>query len=67
MLPEDVPLDKRSAGEVFTEYLTANKGRKLTEEDVKMMLRSAFQGCDLAYVDEAKASEGRKNEKQSEK
>lgn len=69
MVPEDVTSDKRRAVEVFAEHLSANKGRKLTEEDVKAMLRSAFQGCDLAYVDEAKASaaEGDEGEKQSEK
>lgn len=43
------PETKKTAGQVFAEYLHENKARKLTDEDVKVLLRRAFQGCDLVY------------------
>lgn len=53
MEPDDfgvvVMAEKRSASEVFALYLHENKGKELSEEDVKKMLKRAFQGCDLVY------------------
>lgn len=47
--------EKRSASEVFGLYLHENKGKKLGEEDVKKMLKRAFQGCDLVYSNEVQS------------
>ncbi|EFA07771.1 hypothetical protein TcasGA2_TC005325 [Tribolium castaneum] len=54
VLDEVTISEKTTAAEAFAEYLHENKGRKLSDEDVKVLLRRAFQGCDLVYGKEGK-------------
>ncbi|KAJ3623963.1 hypothetical protein MTP99_017624 [Tenebrio molitor] len=59
----DVTSDRRTAAEVLADYLRQNKGKKLTDEDVKMLVKGAFQGCDLVYSEAEGASGSGENDK----
>lgn len=44
-----VLVGKKQAHVEFQKYLHENKGRKLCDEDVKVLLRAAFLGMPLRY------------------